>query len=220
MAVLRPLRIVIENYPEDQFEEFKIPSFPQDKSREEMRPVPFSREIYIEESDFMEDPPKKFFRLAPGREVRLIGAYYITCQEVIKDDDGRVIELRCTHDPESSGGSTMDGRKVRGSIHWVSAAHALPAELHLYNTLFLNENPEDTSDGSDFTANINPQSLEIISNAWVEPSMGDAASGDHFQFMRQGYFYTDQVDSKPDHLIFNRTITLRDSWAKLQKQGR
>jgi glutaminyl-tRNA synthetase len=220
MAVLRPLRVVIENYPEDQFEEFEITSFPQDKSREETRPVPFSRVIYIEESDFMEDPPKKFFRLAPEREVRLIGAYYITCQEVIKDNDGRVIELRCTYDPESSGGSTPDGRKVRGSIHWVSAAQALPAELRLYNTLFLKENPEDTSDGSDFTTNINPQSLELLPNAWVEPSLVDAASGDHFQFMRQGYFFADPVDSKPDRLIFNRTITLRDTWAKLQKQGR
>ncbi len=220
MAVLRPLRVVIENYPEDQVEEFQIASYPHDKGRAETRIVPFSREIYIEESDFSENPPKKFFRLAPGREVRLIGAYYITCQEVVKDDLGQVIELRCTYDPESRGGSTPDGRKVRGSIHWVSAAHALTAELRLYNTLFLSEFPEDTGADSDFTTNINPDSLEILPNSWVEPSLADGASGPHYQFMRQGYFYPDPADSTPDQLVFNRTITLRDTWAKLQKQGR
>ena len=158
--------------------------------------------------------------MAPGREVRLIGAYYITCREVVKDEHGLVTELRCTYDPESKGGSTPDGRKVRGSIHWVSAAHALPAELRLYNSLFLSEFPEDTGNGSDFTTNLNPDSLEILSNAWVEPSLADGSAGPYYQLMRQGYFYPDPVDSTPDRLVFNRTITLRDTWAKLQKQRR
>ena len=218
MAILRPLRVVVENYPEDQVEEFEVPNYPQDKSNTETRKVPFSQVIYIEQEDFMEDPPKKFFRLAPGREVRLIGAYYITCQEVVKDEAGNVVELRCTYDPLSSGGSTPDGRKVKGTIHWVSAAHAVPAELRLYDTLFVKEFPEDVEDGQDFSDNINHDSLTVLSNCQLEPSLVEATPADRFQFMRQGYFCLDSVDSKPGNLVFNQTVSLRDTWAKIQKK--
>jgi glutaminyl-tRNA synthetase len=219
MAVLQPLRVIVENYPEGQVEEFEVPNYPQDKSNPSSRKIPFSREIYIEQEDFLEDPPKKFFRLAPGREVRLLGAYYITCQEVVKDGEGNVVELRCTYDPESRGGSTPDGRKVRGTIHWVSAAHAIPAEVRLYDNLFVKEFPDDVEEGQDFIDNLNPNSLEILENCQLEPSLAEATLADRFQFMRQGYFCLDSVDSKPDHLVFNRTVSLRDTWAKIQNKG-
>jgi len=218
MAVLRPLRVVIENYPEDEKEEFSVPNYPQDRENKETRNVPFSRELYIEQGDFMEDPPRKFFRLALGREVRLIGAYYITCTDVVKDDQGNVVELRCTYDPESRGGSSPDRRKVKGTLHWVSAGDALEAEVRLYDTLFTNADPAQVEPGGDFTDNLNTDSLEILAGCRVEPNLAAAQPGDNFQFMRQGYFCVDSLDSKPDHLVFNRTVTLRDSWAKIQKK--
>ncbi|HET6446397.1 MAG TPA: glutamine--tRNA ligase/YqeY domain fusion protein [candidate division Zixibacteria bacterium] len=218
MAVLRPLRVVIENYPEDGREEFSVPNYPQDRENTETRTVPFSRELYIEQDDFMEDPPGKFFRLAPGREVRLIGAYYITCTDVVRDDEGEIFELRCTYDPESRGGSTPDGRKVKGTLHWVSARDAREAEVRLYETLFTHEDPAHVDEGGDFTDNLNPDSLEILKGCQVEPNLADARSGDTFQFMRQGFFCVDPVDSEPGALVFNRTVTLRDTWAKIQKQ--
>ncbi|MFQ5399917.1 MAG: glutamine--tRNA ligase/YqeY domain fusion protein [Anaerolineae bacterium] len=217
MAVLNPLKVVIENYPEDAEEEFELPNHPQ---RPEMgsRVAPFSREIYIEQTDFMEDPPRKFFRLGPGREVRLLGAYYVTCTDVVKDEADNVTELRCTYDPESRGGHSPDGRKVKGTIHWVSARHALNAEVRLYENLFLKENPDDAEEGQDFTSNINPNSLQIIRDAKVEPNLAQAKPGDRFQFMRQGYFCVDVVDARPGAPVFNRTVTLRDTWAKMQKK--
>jgi len=219
MGVLEPLKIVIENYPEDKTETFDIPTYPQDRDNDETHEAPFSREIYIEREDFREDPPRKFYRLSPGREVRLLGAYYVTCTDVIKDDDtGEVVELRCTYDPESRGGSTPDGRKVRGTLHWVSARHALDAEVRLYDRLFLKEDPYDFPEGGDFTDNANPDSLVVLDNAKVEPSLGDAEPGARLQFMRQGYFNVDPVDSTPQHLIFNRTVSLRDTWAKIRKK--
>jgi glutaminyl-tRNA synthetase len=217
MAVLRPLRVVIDNYPEDRVEEFEVPNYPQDKSRDETRKVPFSKTIYIEQDDFMEDPPRKYFRLAPGKEVRLLGAYYVTCRDVIKDSDGNVVELRCSYDPESRGGSSPDGRKVKGTIHWVSAEHAVQAEVRLYDTLFMDPYPEQI-EGKDFIANLNPNSLEILKGCRLEPSLAKATTADRFQFMRQGYFCLDPIDSRPGRLIFNRTVTLRDSWAKMQKK--
>ncbi|HLS91566.1 MAG TPA: glutamine--tRNA ligase/YqeY domain fusion protein [Limnochordia bacterium] len=212
MAVLNPLRVVIINYPEGQVETFEVENNPEDPSAG-TRQVPFSRVIYIERDDFMEDPPKKFFRLAPGREVRLKGAYYITCQEVIKDPEtGEVVELRCTYDPESRGGWTTDGRKVRGTLHWVSAAHAIKAEVRLYDHLFLTEDPEE---GGDFMANLNPNSLVVLPECLIEPSVANASVGDRFQFLRHGYFCVDP-DSTPEKLVFNRTVTLKDTWAKIQ----
>jgi glutaminyl-tRNA synthetase len=218
MAVLNPLKVVVENYPEDGREEFSVPNYPQDRENTETRTVPFTRELYIEQEDFLEDPPGKFFRLAPGREVRLIGAYYITCTGVVKDDQGVVIELRCTYDPGSRGGSTPDKRKVKGTLHWVSARDALQAEVRLYDTLFACEVPTQVEEGGDFTDNLNPNSLQILSRCQVEPNIANARPGDNFQFMRQGFFCVDSVDSSPDHLVFNRTVTLRDTWAKIQKK--
>jgi glutaminyl-tRNA synthetase len=218
MAVLRPLRVVIENYPGDQVEEFEVPNYPQDKSRTESRLVPFSRVLYIEQEDFMQEPEKKFFRLAPGREVRLIGAYYITCHDVVKDEAGNIVELRCSYDPESRGGASPDGRKVKGTVHWVSAAHAVPAEVRLYETLFSDPYPEQTAEGQDFIDNLNPNSLEVLTNCQLEPSLALATVDDRFQFMRQGYFCLDPVDSRPDRLVFNRTVGLRDTWAKVSQQ--
>ena len=216
MAVLRPLRVVIENYPEGQVEEFEVPDFPQDAERTATRKVPFSREIWIEQDDFAEDPPKKYYRLAPGREVRLIGAYFITCRDVVKDKSGQVVELRCTYDPNSRGGQTPDGRKVKGTIHWVSQQHALDAEVRLYDTLFLKPNPDEVDEGEDFTVNLNPQSLEALTHCKVEPSLAQAAAGSRFQFVRHGYFCVDAKDSKPEKPVFNRTVALRDTWAKMQ----
>ena len=217
MAVLDPLKVVIENYPADQEESFEVPYFPGDRAESPTRMVPFSRELYIERSDFMEDPPKKFYRLAPGAEVRLMNAYYITCTDVIKDERGQVVELRASYDPDSRGGMSSDGRKVRGTLHWVSARHALAAELRLYDYLFTQPNPYDVPEGGDFKDNINPDSLQVVRGAMLEPSLSEAKAYQPFQFMRQGYFCPDPVESKPGALVFNRTISLVDTWAKLQK---
>ena len=216
MAVLRPLKVIIDNYPEDQVEEFEIINNPEDESMGS-RTVPFSRVLYIEQGDFMEDPPKKFFRLAPGREVRLKSAYYITCVDVVKDEQtGEIIEVHCTYDPESRGGGTPDKRKVRGTLHWVSADHALEAEVRLYDHLFARPDPGNVEEGSDFTVNLNPNSLEVLTSCRVEPSLAGTAPGSRYQFMRQGYFAIDP-DSSEDKLVFNRAVSLRDTWAKIQK---
>jgi glutaminyl-tRNA synthetase len=216
LAVLRPLKVVLVNYPEGQIEEFEAANHP---NRPEMgsRQVPFSRELYIEREDFLEEPPKKFFRLAPGREVRLRYAYIITCQEVVKDEKDEIVELRCTYDPATRGGSAPDGRKVKGTIHWVSAAHAVPAEVRLYDRLFTEENPAAAKD-ADFTTFINPDSLNTLTGCQLEPGLGNASPQNRFQFERQGYFCLDKVDSTPNRPVFNRIVTLRDSWAKLKKQ--
>ena len=218
MGVLDPLKVVIENYPEEQVEAFDIRTYPQDRESDITHKAPFSREIYIEREDFMEDPPRKYYRLSPGKEVRLLSAYYITCTDVIKDEEGNVVELRCRYDPESRGGSTPDGRKVKGTLHWVSAPHALDAEVRRYDRLFREEDPYDYPEGGDFTDNINPDSLIILENAKVEPSLGDAGRGERFQFMRKGYFNVDPVDSTPEHLVFNEIVSLRDTWAKIRKR--
>ncbi len=215
MTVLNPIKVVIDNYPENQDEQLDAVNNPEDESAG-TRTVPFSRELYIERDDFMEDPPKKFFRLAPGREVRLRYAYFITCNEVIKNDDGEIVELRCTYDPETRGGNAPDGRKVKATLHWVSTKHALPAEVRLYEPLFSKENPNDVEEGEDWKENINPNSLNVISGAQCEPFLADAKVGDRFQFERQGYFCVDD-DSTDDQLVFNRTVALRDSWAKAKK---
>jgi glutaminyl-tRNA synthetase len=219
MAVLEPLKITIENYPDDYAEEFEVPVYPQDKSRMEMRVVPFSREIFIEQSDFEVDPPGKYRRLAPGREVRLLGAYYVTAKDFIKDEEGNIVEVICTYDPESRGGGTPDGRKVKGTIHWVSARHAISAEVRLFDRLFTRENPyEVDSEEEDFISNLNADSLTVITDARLEPGLAEAQPGDHFQFMRQGYFFVDPVDSEPGKPVFNRTVGLRDTWAKISGQ--
>ena len=215
MGVLRPLRVVIDNYPEDQVEELDALNNPEDSAMGS-RKVPFSRVLYIEQDDFQEYPPKKFFRLAPGREMRLRYAYYITCVKVVKDEQtGQVVELHCTYDPETRGGSSPDGRKVKATLHWVSAAHAIEAEARLYDHLFVKENPADEKD-SDFKKFLNPNSLEILS-CYVEPSLAGAAPGSRCQFERLGYFCVDYVDSSDKKLVFNRTVTLRDTWARIQK---
>lgn len=212
MAVLRPLKVVIENYPEGQTEELEALNNPQNPEAG-TRKVPFGREIYIEQEDFMEDPPRKFFRLAPGREVRLRFAYFITCTDIIKDEDGNIIEVRATYDPETKGGSAPDGRKVKATLHWVSAEESLPAEVRLYDTLFTVEDPSE----GDVKDNVNPNSLEILSNARVEKNLADVKSEEKFQFERQGYFCVDK-DSTAEKLVFNRTVALRDTWARMQKQ--
>jgi glutaminyl-tRNA synthetase len=215
MGVLRPLKVVIENYPEGEGELLDAVNNPEDPSAGTWK-VPFSRELYIERDDFMEDPPRKFFRLAPGREVRLRYAYFLTCTGVVKDDKGDVVELRCTYDPDTRGGDAPDGRKVKATLHWVSAQHALRAEARLYDHLFLNENPEDTEEGADFVSNLNPDSVEIVEGLRVEPSVAGAVPGTRYQFERQGYFCVDP-DSTEDKPVFNRTITLKDTWAKIRK---
>jgi glutaminyl-tRNA synthetase len=215
MGVLRPLRVIIDNYPEDQVEELDALNNPGDPEMGS-RKVPFSRVLYIEQDDFQESPPKKFFRLAPGREVRLRYAYYITCVKVVKDENtGQVVELHCTYDPETRGGSSPDGRKVKATLHWVSAAHAIEAEARLYDHLFIKENPSDEKD-ADFKEFLNPNSLEILT-CYVEPSLAGAAPGSRCQFERIGYFCVDYVDSSDNKLVFNRTVTLRDTWARMQK---
>ncbi|MCY3681910.1 MAG: glutamine--tRNA ligase/YqeY domain fusion protein [Gemmatimonadetes bacterium] len=214
MGVIDPLKVVIENYPEDEEETFEAMINPEDPDAG-TRPVPFSRELYIEREDFMEDPPRKFYRLAPGREVRLRAACYITCQEAIKDDDGNVVELRCTWDPESRGGTTPDKRRVRSTLHWVSAKHALETEVRLFDRLFMTENPIRTEEGQDFTDNLNPDSLEIRPTCYVEPSLKGAEVGSVVQFERLGYFCVDP-DSSDEKLVLNRTITLRDTWARVR----
>jgi len=215
MAVLRPLKVIIDNYPEGQVEELEAINNPEDP-KAGTRKVPFSRELYIEQEDFMEEPPKKFFRLAPGREVRLRYAYFITCTDVIKDENGQIIELHCTYDPATRGGDAPDGRKVKSTLHWVSAEHALKAEVRLYDNLSSKENPDDVAEGRDFTSNLNPNSLEILPCCYVESSLADAEPASHFQFERLGYFCVDP-DSSKAKLVFNRTVGLRDTWAKIQK---
>ena len=210
LAVLRPLKVVIENYPEGQSDELDAINNPEDPDAG-TRKLPFSRELYIERDDFMEDPPRKFFRLGPGREVRLRYGYFITCIDVIKDAAGEVVELRCTYDPETRGGQAPDGRRVRGTIHWVSAEHAVDAEVRLYDHLFTSERPDDDDD---FMTTLNPESLEVVPNAKVEPSLADAVPGEKYQFERTGYFAVDP-DSQPGALVFNRTVTLRSSWKKV-----
>jgi glutaminyl-tRNA synthetase len=213
--VLRPLRVVIINYPEDQVEELEAINNPEDASMG-TRLVPFSRVLYVERDDFREDAPKKWFRLTPGREVRLKHAYYITCVDVVKDEhSGEVIELHCTYDPETRGGGSPDGRKVRGTLHWVSASHALDAEVRLYDRLLTRPDPSDVGEGEDFTANLNPDSLEVLTACKVEPSLADAVPGGRYQFLRQGYFCVDP-DSTDEKLVFNRTVGLRDTWARIE----
>jgi glutaminyl-tRNA synthetase len=212
-GVLRPLRLVIENYPEGETEEFDAVNNPEDEAAG-TRKVPFGRELWIERDDFMEEPPRKFFRMAPGREVRLRYAYLVTCTDVVKDESGEVVEVRCTYDPETRGGSAPDGRKVKGTIHWVSAEHAADAEVRLYDTLFAATHPEE---GEDLSAHLNPDSLEILTDSKLEPALRGAEAGFVCQFERNGYFCVDP-DTTPDRPVFNRTVTLRDSWAKQQKK--
>ncbi len=217
MGVLRPLKVVIENYPEGQVEYLEAVNNPEDPSMG-IRQVPFSREFYIERDDFMEAPPKKFFRLAPGREVRLRYAYFIRCHDVVKDDQGEIVELRCTYDPETRGGNAPpDGRKVKATLHWVSAAEALDTDVRLYDHLFTVENPAETED---FKESLNPESLTILTGCKLEPGLKNAEPGAHFQFERLGYFTVDTRDSTPGKPVFNRAVTLRDTWAKIQKSGK
>ena len=217
MAVLDPLKVVIKNYPEGESEELEAINNPENESAGK-RKVPFSRELYIEREDFREDPPKKYFRLAPGREVRLRYAYFLKCEEVVKDSSGEIIELHCIYDPETKGGSAPDGRKVRGTIHWVSAQHAVSPEIRLYDRLFRSSKPG--SGGGDFKADINTNSLETLKDCKLEPSLIDARAGEHFQFERVGYFFVDPLDSREGSPIFNRTVTLRDKWTKIEKSGK
>jgi glutaminyl-tRNA synthetase len=216
MTVLRPLKVVISNYPEGQVEEVDVINNPEDESAG-TRAVPFSRELYIERDDFREDPPKKFFRLSPGREVRLRCAYFITCTEVVKDDAGDVIELRCTYDPATRGGDSPDGRRVKATLHWVSASHAIPVEVRLYDRLFTVEDPERTEAGQAILDHLNPASLEVLRGCRAEPGLADAAPGTRVQFERIGYFCVD-ADSRPGALVFNRTVSLRDTWARLEQR--
>lgn len=217
MAVLNPLKMVITNYPEDRVEEMDAINNPEDENAGS-RKIPFSRELYIEQDDFMETPPKKYFRLSPGKEVRLKHAYYVTCTDVIKDETGKIVEIHCTYDPETRGG-WIAGRKVKGTLHWVSAAHALDAEVRLYDHLFAVENPEDVPEGHDYKENLNPNSLVVLKNCKVEPSLAEATAGTPYQFLRQGYFCLDSKDSTPERLVFNRTVSLKDSWAKMKNKG-
>jgi glutaminyl-tRNA synthetase len=218
MAVLRPLRLVIDNYPDGQVEQMDAVNNPEDENMGS-RKVPFSRVLYIEQDDFREDPPKQYFRLAPGREVRLRYGYFVTCKSVVKDADGQVTEIHCTYDPATRGGNAPDGRKVKSTIHWVSAEHAIDAEVRLYDTLFTREDPNQVDEGHDFTENLNPQSLEVVSGAKLEPSLRGAAAGSSYQFERLGYFSVD-TDTQPDKLVFNRTVALRDTWAKIEKKSK
>ncbi|HKA18672.1 MAG TPA: glutamine--tRNA ligase/YqeY domain fusion protein [Blastocatellia bacterium] len=218
MAVLRPLRVVIDNYPDDLVEEMEAVNNPEDESMG-ARKVPFSKVLYIEQDDFREDPPKGYFRLAPGREVRLRYGYLVTCNSVVKDAAGSIVEIHCRYDPATRGGTTPDGRKVKSTIHWVSAAHAVDCEARLYETLFTKENPNETEEAQEFTVNLNPHSLEAVSGAKVEPSVRDAAVGTRYQFERLGYFCLDP-DSTSAKLVFNRTIALRDSWSKIEGRGK
>ena len=217
MSVLRPLRVIIDNYPEGQVEDLEAVNNPEDPEMG-TRKVPFSRVLYIEREDFREDPPKKFFRLAPGREVRLRYAYFVKCVNLVKDErTGEVIEIHCTYDPETQGGDAPDGRKVKATLHWVSAAHAIQAEVRLYDHLFLKANPDDTEEGMDFKTHFNPNSLEVLTACQVEPSLAGATPGSRYQFERLGYFCVDSVDSSDPALVFNRTVSLRDTWAKIEK---
>ena len=219
LGVLRPLRVVITNYPEGQVEELEAINNPEDETMG-TRKVPFSRVLYIEQDDFREVPPPKYRRLIPGREVRLRYGYFITCVDVVKDEKtGEIVELHCTYDPETRGGNAPDGRKVKATLHWVSAAHAIEVETHLYDRLFLATNPDDVEEGLDFKSNLNPNSLEILKGCFVEQSLADAPPGRTYQFERQGYFCVDPIASQNGKLVFNRTISLRDSWAKIAKKN-
>ena len=215
MAVLKPLKLIIDNYPDDKTEEITVEINPEDPNAG-TRTVTFSKNIYIEQDDFMEEPPKKYFRMFPGNEVRLKGAYYVTCNSVEKDENGNITALHCTYDPESRGGQTPDGRKVRGTIHWVSADHAIDATVRLYDRLFNVENPSDESKVGSFIDNLNPDSETVLTGCKLESNLKSAVPGDSFQFMRLGYFCAD-IDSTPDNIIFNRTVALKDSWAKANK---
>jgi glutaminyl-tRNA synthetase len=217
MAVLRPLKVVIDNYPENQVEEVDAVNNPEDESKGK-RKVPFSKVLYIEQDDFREDPPKKYYRLSPGSEVRLRYGYFITAKSVVKNDKGEVVEVHCTYDPATRGGNAPDGRKVKSTIHWVSAAHAIDAEVRLYDKLFSKEDPNQVEEGQEFTANLNPQSLEVISHAKLEPSLANAPAESRYQFERLGYFCVDP-DSKPGRPVFNRTVALKDTWAKIEKRA-
>ena len=215
MGVLDPLRVVIENYPDGQREDFEVANNPEDDAAGTRR-VPFSRVLYIERDDFREEPPKKFFRLAPGREVRLRGAYFITCTGVVKDPaSGEIVELRCTYDPATRGGDATDGRKVKATLHWVSAAHAVDVEVRLYDRLFTSENPGAIAD---YRSVLNPKSLEVLTTCWLEPSVAGAPAGTTYQFERLGYFSVDP-DSTAGRLVFNRTVTLKDTWARIEQRG-
>lgn len=213
MAVLNPVKVVITDYPENQVEMISAVNNPEDESAG-TRQVPFTRELYIERDDFMENPPKKYFRMAPGQEVRLRYAYFVTCQEVVKDVNGEIVEIHCTYDPASKGGNSPDGRKVKGTIHWVSAQHAIEAEVRLFDRLFKAENPDDVEEGHSFLENLNPDSLKVLHNCKLEPELGKLQVMDKVQFERLGYFCVDR-DSTPGHLVFNRACTLKDSWAKM-----
>jgi len=214
MGVLNPLKVVITNYPEGQVEQLEAVNNPEDPAAG-TRTVPFSRELYIEQEDFREVPPPKYFRLAPGREVRLRYGYFIKCEEVVKDEQGNVVELRCTYDPATRGGYAPDGRKVQGTLHWVSAAQAVDAEVRMYNRLFLTSDPDNVPEGKTYLDNINPDSLKVLSGCKVEPSLANAASGTRFQFERQGYFSIDP-DSQPGKPVFNLIVELRDTWNKIE----
>jgi glutaminyl-tRNA synthetase len=217
MAVLNPLRVVIDNYPDGLVEQMEAVNNPED-SGDGARLVPFSKVLYIEQDDFREDPPKQFYRLSPGREVRLRYGYFVTCTSVVKDAEGNVVEVHCTYDPETRGGnSPPDGRKVKSTIHWVSAEHAIDAEVRVYETLFTKENPNDVAEGHEFTDNLNPQSMQILLGCKLEPSLVNAAPGSRYQFERLGYFCVDP-DSTPQNPVFNRTVTLKDTWAKIEKK--
>jgi glutaminyl-tRNA synthetase len=218
MAVLRPLKLVVDNYPEGQVEEMEAVNNPEDPNAG-TRKVPFSRILYIEQDDFRENPPKQYYRLSPGREVRLRYGYFVTCTSLVKDDKGEPVEVHCTYDPASRGGNSPDGRKVKSTIHWVSAAHAVDAEVHLYDKLFTKPDPNEIEASKDFTANLNPNSLEIVGTAKVEPALADPAVEARYQFERIGYFCADP-DSKPGKPVFNRTVALKDTWAKIEKGQR
>ncbi len=215
MAVLNPLKVVVDNYPDDLTEEMEAVNNPEDTSAG-TRKVPFSKVLYIERDDFMESPPKKFYRLAPGREIRLRYVYFIKCTDVVKDNNGKIIELHCTYDPKTRGGDAPDGRKVKATLHWVSAKDALKVQVRLYDNLFMKQNPDDTEEGQDFTANINPQSLKVLEDCFIEPSVKQAKPLDRLQFERLGYFCVDKKSAE-DKLVFNRTVTLKDTWAKIRK---
>jgi glutaminyl-tRNA synthetase len=218
MAVLKPLKVVLTNYPEGKTEEMEVLNNPEDAAAG-TRKVPFSRELYIEQGDFMEVPPKKFFRMTPGQEVRLRAAYIVKCESVVKDAAGNVTEVRCTYDPATRGGDTPDGRKIKGTIHWVSAGHALPARVRLYDALFVKRNPEDVEEGHDYKEGLNPASLEVLEKAMLEPSLASSAPGSRWQFERLGYFFADPKESVPGAPVFNRTVTLKDTWAKLEQKA-
>ena len=217
MAVLKPLKLVIENYPDDQNEELEAVNNQEDDNKGK-RKIPFSKQLYIERDDFMENPPRKFFRLSPGQEVRLMHAYYVTCKDIVKDQEtGEIVEIICTYDPDTKGGWSKDGRKVKGTLHWVSAKHAIPAEIRLYDRLFSKENPNQVEADQDYKDSLNPNSVELLTDCLVEPSLAGGQPGDSYQFLRRGYFCIDQ-DSNDQQLVFNRSVSLRDTWAKVQKK--